>query len=137
MNKKTPEKIHYLFNCENFVLGRMSTKIAQLLQGKDKPSFASNKTGSCYVIVTNADKLKVTGRKFSEKIYHSFSGYPGGITSHPLSEILKKDSRKVVWASVYGMMPKNKLRDVMMKKMFIFRDDKHNIRNAEILEINP
>ena len=126
---------YYLINCENFILGRMSTKIAFLLQGKDKPQYAPNKIGDCFVVVTNTDKLNVSGRKKSNKMYHSFSGYPGGITSRKLKDILERDSRKIVWESVYGMLPKNKLRDLMMKKMLIFKDDKHGVQNAEIEEI--
>jgi len=133
--KKTGMKKYYLINCENFILGRMSTRIAFLLQGKDKPQYAPNKTGDCFVIVTNSDKLNVSGRKKSEKIYHSFSGYPGGITSRKLEDVLERDSRKVVWEAVYGMLPKNKLRNLMMKKMLIFKDDKHTVQNAEIEEI--
>ena len=113
----------------------MSTKIAYLLQGKDKPQYAPNKTGDCFVIVTNTDKLNVSGRKKSDKMYHSFSGYPGGITSRRLEDVLERDSRKIVWESVYGMLPKNKLRNLMMKKMLIFKDDKHGMHNAEIEEI--
>ncbi|HLM84500.1 MAG TPA: 50S ribosomal protein L13 [Candidatus Bathyarchaeia archaeon] len=138
MNKKTPTKEKYfLFNCENFILGRMAAEIAFLLQGKDKPQYAPNKVGECKIIVTNCDKMNVTGRKMHDKMYHSFSGYPGGITSRKLEEVLEKDSRKVVWAAVYGMLPKNKLRNVMMKKMFIFKDDKHGIQNVEVEEVKP
>lgn len=134
MNKKSAQK-HYLFNCENFILGRMAVKIAFMLQGKDKPQFAPNKTGNCSVIVINSDKLNVSGRKKGDKMYHYFSGYPGGITSRKLEEMLEKDSRKVVWEAVYGMLPKNKLRDVMMKKMSIFKDDKYNMPNIQAEEI--
>lgn len=136
MNEKNSKK-YYLFNSENFILGRMSSKIAFLLMGKEKSSYAPNKTGENFVIIVNADKLNVSGRKKSDKVYHTFSGYPGGITSRKLEEALKKDSRKVIWNSVYGMLPKNKLRDLMMKKMFIFKDDRHDIKNARIEEIKP
>jgi large subunit ribosomal protein L13 len=128
-------KKYYLINCENFILGRMATKIAFLLQGKDQPQYAPNKTGDCFVIVTNSDKLNVSGRKRSDKMYHSFSGYPGGITSRKLEDVLERDSRKIIWEAVYGMLPKNKLRDVMMKKMFISKDDKHEMQNVEVEEI--
>lgn len=133
--EKSPMKKYYLINCENFILGRMAAKIAFLLQGKDRPQYAPNKTGDCFVIVINSDKINVSGRKKSDKIYHSFSGYPGGITSRKLEDVLERDSRKIVWEAVYGMLPKNKLRDMMMKKMLIFRDDKHGVQNAGIEEI--
>jgi len=136
INEKSVMKKYYLINCENFILGRMSAKIAFLLQGKDHPQYAPNKTGDCSIIVINSDKLNVSGRKKSDKMYHSFSGYPGGITSRKLEDVLERDSRKVIWEAVYGMLPKNKLRNVMMKKMFIFKDDKHEMQNVEIEEIS-
>jgi len=136
MNKKMiSEKKYYLFDCEKFFLGRMSAKIAFFLQGKNKTDYTPNKEGEYFVIVVNSDKLNVTGRKKDDKMYHSFSGYPGGITSRSLEETLKKDSRKVIWNSVYGMLPKNKLRDRMMKKMFIFKDKEHDIKSPHIEEV--
>jgi large subunit ribosomal protein L13 len=133
--KKSLRKTYYLFNCQNFILGRMAVRIAQLLQGKNSFRYAPNKIGECFIIVTNSDKLNVSGRKKKEKKYHYFSGYPGGITSRTLEDVLKKDSRQAIWNSVYGMLPKNKLRDIMMKKIFIFKDENHNIQNAQIKEI--
>ena len=135
--KKSPKKKYYLFNSEKFILGRMSVKIAFMLQGKNKPQFAPNKAGDCNVIVINSDKLNVSGKKMGDKMYHTFSGYPGGITSRNLEEMIKKDSRKAIWNAVYGMLPKNKLRNPMMKKMLIFKDDKYNMPNIEIEEVQP
>jgi large subunit ribosomal protein L13 len=131
------KKEYYLFNSENFILGRMSSEIAFLLQGKNNSQYTPNKTEGCFVIVINSDKINVSGRKLSNKMYHSFSGYPGGISSQSLEQALKKDSRQVIWNSVYGMLPKNKLRDKMMKRLLIFKDDKHNIQGARIKEIKP
>ncbi len=135
--KKAIKKTYYLFNCQNFILGRMAARIAHLLQGKNNPRYAPNKISECFIIVTNSDKLNVSGQKKKEKIYHSFSGYPGGITSRTLEDTLKKDSRQVIWNSVYGMLPKNKLRSIMMKKIFIFKDGNHNIQNGQIKEVTP
>jgi len=125
----------YLFDCEKFILGRLASKAAFLLQGKNKPGYTPNKDGDCSMVFINSDKLKVTGRKKHEKMYHSFSGYPGGISSRNLDEAIKKDSRKVVRDAVYGMLPKNKLRDQMMKKITILKDDKYSIPNADIEEV--
>jgi large subunit ribosomal protein L13 len=129
------KKKYYLFNCENFILGRMATEIAFLLQGKKDPQYVPNRPGDAYVIVINSDKLNVSGRKKDDKTYHSYSGYPGGITSRKLKDVIKRDSRKAVWESIYGMLPKNKLRDVMMKKITISKDADHGLVNAEIEEI--
>jgi large subunit ribosomal protein L13 len=133
-NKPNPGK-YYLFNCENFLLGRMSGAIARLLQGKNSPEYAPNREADVFIIVINSDKLNVTGKKMSDKMYHTFSGYPGGISSRTMKETLEFDSRKIVWNSVYGMLPKNKLRDRMMKKMLIFKDEKHGTANSQIDEI--
>jgi large subunit ribosomal protein L13 len=134
---KTSQKKYSLFDCEKYILGRMSAKAAFILQGKDNPQFSPNKPGDSFVIVINSDKILVSGKKMKDKMYHSFSGYPGGISSRNLEEQIAKDSRKVVWDSIYGMLPKNKLRDVMMKKIFIFKDSHHNISNGDIEEIIP
>lgn len=126
---------YYLFDCKKFILGRMATRIAFLLEGKHRPDYAPNADGKVFVIVINSDEVKVTGRKKEGKIYHSFSGYPGGISSRSLKVALQKDSRKVVFNAVYGMLPKNKLRSKMMKRMFVFKDEKHNVK-ADIIKIN-
>ncbi len=136
MNKKTlPVKKHYLFNCEDFVLGRMAAKIAFILQGKDLPDFAPNVESAVNVIVINSDKLRVSGRKKDEKTYHTYSGYPGGITSRKLKDVIERDSRQAVWNSVYGMLPKNKLRDLLMKRMLICKDENYgaNIEAEKVL----
>jgi len=138
MNKKpTSVKKYYLFDCEDFILGRMAAKIAFVLQGKDRPDFAPNVEGSVGIIVTNSDNLKVSGRKKDEKTYHTYSGYPGGITSRKLKDVIEKDSRQAIWNSVYGMLPKNKLRDRLMKKMVICKDENHDVVNSEIEKVVP
>jgi len=134
---KKVSKNYYLFDCKKFILGRMSSRIATLLQGKNLPDYVPYKEGDCFIIVINSDKLNVSGKKLASKIYHSFSGYPGGITSRTLEKALGSDSRKVVWNSIYGMLPKNKLRDKMMKKIQIFRDEKHDIKNSHFEEAEP
>lgn len=131
------KKKYYLFDCRNFILGRMSAKVAHLLRGKNRADFAPNKECDNRIIVINSDKLQVSGAKRSGKKYHLFSGYPGGITSRTLEEMLERDSRKVVWNSVYGMLPKNKLRDRMMKKLLILTDEKHGIKTDNMEEIKP
>jgi len=125
----------YLFDCKKFILGRMATRIAFLLEGKHRPDYAPNADGKVFVIVINSDEVRVTGRKKEGKIYHSFSGYPSGISSRSLKVALQKDSRKVVFNAVYGMLPKNKLRPKMMKRMSVFKDDKYDVK-ADIIEIN-
>ncbi|MFH0930115.1 MAG: 50S ribosomal protein L13 [Candidatus Moraniibacteriota bacterium] len=138
MNKKpTSVEKYYLFNCEDFILGRMAAKIAFVLQGKDRPDFAPNVESAIGIIATNSDKLRVSGRKKDEKTYHTYSGYPGGITSRKLKDVIERDSRQAVWNAVYGMLPKNKLRDRLMKKMLICKDETHGVVNGEIEKVFP
>lgn len=116
---------HFLFDAQGKILGRLATHAAKLLSGKGKVDFAPHIDGGDFVVITNTDGIVATGRKGTQKIYHRFSGYPGGITSISLRDQLKKDSRKVIEEAVYGMLPKNKLRDRMMTRLLLYRDSQH------------
>ena len=122
MNKKSIQRKYHLFDAEGKTLGRLATEIAIVLRGKNKVDFTPHIDAGDFVVVTNSDRLIVTGNKMEGKIYHHFSGYPGGVTSITLKDQLKKDSTKVIEAAVRGMLCKNKLRDKMMKRLFIHRD---------------
>lgn len=102
------------------VLGRSATRIAEMLMGKSKPYFAKNLDCGDYVVVTNAKKVKVTGNKEKDKVYTRYSGYPGGLHKARLEEVRAKDATKIVRHAVSGMLPKNKLRDQMLKRLFIY-----------------
>ena len=91
-------------------LGRLAARVALMLRGKDEPSFAPNRLSGRRVVIFNTDKLALLPQKMSH-VYYRHTQYPGGIKSETLEELMKKDSRKVVRAAVYGMLPKNKLRD--------------------------
>lgn len=125
MNKQTIQRKHILFDAEGKILGRLATEIGRVLRGKNKAGFTPNIDGGDFAVVINADRIAVSGNKMEGKIYHHFSGYPGGITSIRLKDQLKKDSRKIIEAAVYGMLPKNKLRDKMMKRLLIYKDSSH------------
>jgi large subunit ribosomal protein L13 len=120
------DRKYHLFNAEDEVLGRLVTKIARVLRGKNKVNFTPNVDGGDFAVVINSDRLKITGQKEEKKMYHRFSGYPGGITSISLGEQVKKDSKKIIKDAAYGMLPKNKLRDRMMTRLLVYKDDKHN-----------
>ena len=122
----------HLFDAEGKVLGRLATEIAKVLSGKNKVDYVPNIDGGDFVVVINSDKVRVTGNKMDDKIYHSFSGYPGGITSIAFKDLLKKDSRKVIQSAVYGMLPKNNLRDKRMLRLKICKDGQHDDKNIEI-----
>lgn len=109
-------KIH-LFDAKGKVLGRLATEVARVLSGKNKVDFTPHIDGGDIVVIINTEKIEVTGNKMDDKIYHRFSGYPGGITSIALKDLLEKDATKVMMNAVNGMLPKNKLRDRMMKRL--------------------
>lgn len=116
-----------MFDCDDFILGRMAARIAFILQGKHMSNYSPNQDGGDFAIVINSDKTRTTGNKLEKKMYHTFSGYPGGITSLRLKDKMARDSRQVITQAVYGMLPKNKLRDRMMKRLLVFKDDKHGL----------
>ncbi|HEX8973883.1 MAG TPA: 50S ribosomal protein L13 [Patescibacteria group bacterium] len=120
---------YHLFDAEGKVLGRLATEIAKTLSGRNKVDYTPHIDGGDFAVIINADKIRVTGNKMEGKIYHRFSGYPGGITSIALKDLLKKDSTKVIKNAVYGMLPKNKLRDKMMLRLKVYTgaEHKHNI----------
>jgi large subunit ribosomal protein L13 len=120
------ERKYHLFDAKEKNLGRMATEIANVLSGRNKVDFAPNVDGGEYVVIVNSDQVQTTGGKMKKKMYHHYSGYPGGIKSLRLEEKIEKDSRKVFQEAVYGMLPKNKLRDKMIKRLLIYKDEKHN-----------
>lgn len=119
------ERKYHLFDAQEKILGRLSTETAKLLSGRNKVDYMPHIDAGDFVVIINSDKIKVTGNKLEGKIYHRFSGYPGGISSITLKDLLKKDSRKVIQNAVYGMLPKNKLRNEMMKRLLIYKDAEH------------
>ncbi len=114
----------HTIDATNKILGRLAVEIANLLRGKHRPDFVPYLNKGDDVIVTNTDKIRVTGQKLKKKIYYHHSGYPGGIKEIKLEEFLKKDSREVIRKAVYGMLPKNKLRDKVIKKLTLYKKEK-------------
>lgn len=123
-NTKIERKWHILdASEENF--GRLSAKIATILRGKNKVTFTPHIDAGDNVVVINSDKLKFSGNKADGKIYYSHSGYLGGIKSIALQDQIKKDSREVIRMAVFGMLPKNKLRNEMMKRLRVYKNENH------------
>jgi len=122
------ERKNYLFDAKGKVLGRLAVEIAGVLSGKNKVDFAPHVDAGDSVVVINAKDIVVTGNKLEGKMYHRFSGYPGGITSISLKDLLEKDPAKVIQNAVYGMLPKNKLRDRMMKRLHVISGDDHQYK---------
>ena len=114
-----------VIDAKDQTLGRLATQIAILLRGKHKPMFTPNTDVCDYVIVLNANKINVTGRKMEQKIYYRHSQYPGGLKSRTLKEQLARFPDRVIYEAVRGMLPKNKLGRQMIKKMKIYTGDSH------------
>jgi len=123
---------YHLFDAQGKVLGRLATEIAKVLSGRNKVDYTPHIDGGDFVVIINASKVRVTGKKLTDKIYHSFSGYPGGISSIAFEDLLEKDPRKVFQNAVYGMLPKNKLRDKMMLRLFVYGGEEHGHKNIEV-----
>jgi large subunit ribosomal protein L13 len=115
----------YLVDAENLVLGRMATRIADVLRGKNKPIFTPSVDTGDFVIVVNADKIVLTGKKTTDKMYYSHSGYPGGIKSVNAGELQEKKPGEIIRQAVRGMLPKNKLARHMLNKLKIYSGPDH------------
>jgi len=111
------ERKTHTIDAANKILGRLAVEIAGLLRGKNKLDFMPNKDGGDIVIVKNANKIIVTGKKFEEKKYYHHSGYLGGLKEIPYKTVFKKNPGEVIRMAVYGMLPKNKLRDIQIKRL--------------------
>lgn len=107
------------------ILGRLATKIAMILMGKTKPQFTPGVDTGDYVIVLNASKIAVTGKRLTDKIYYSHSGYPGGLKSVTLKDQLKNHPERVIESAVWGMLPHNKWGRSLLKKMKVYGGNEH------------
>lgn len=115
----------WVVDLEGQVLGRAATRIAAVLRGKHKPTFTPNQDSGDFVIVLNADKIKLTGAKMLDKKYRRHTGYPGGLKEEAAQEALAKHPEDVVRAAVWGMLPKNVLGRRVIKKLKIYRGAQH------------
>ncbi|HBG08315.1 MAG: 50S ribosomal protein L13 [Geobacteraceae bacterium GWC2_58_44] len=115
----------YLVDVDNKVLGRVATEIANVLRGKNKPTFTPSVDTGDFVIVVNAEKIALTGKKFSDKTYYSHSGYVGGLKEISAGKLIEKKPEELLKKAVKGMLPKNKLARHMLKKLKIYAGDTH------------
>jgi len=125
----------YVVDAEGKTLGRLSSEIAKVLRGKHKPIFTPHMDTGDYVIVVNAEKIKVTGIKLDQKIYYRHSGYVGGMKETTLKDMLKRHPERVVEHAVKGMLPKGPLGRQMYRKLFVYvgPDHKHAAQKPEAL----
>lgn len=119
------ERNWHLIDLSGQTLGRICTQIATILMGKDKTTFSYHRDDGDYVVAINAENIKVTGSKLKEKIYYHHTHWSGGLKELTLAEMLQKDPRKVISHGVYGMLPKNKLRDIRMTRLKVFVGSQH------------
>ena len=115
----------YVVDATNKTLGRLSTAIANRLRGKHKPEYTPHVDTGDYIVVVNAEKVRVTGNKTTDKIYHHHTGYPGGIKSITFDKLIDKAPEQVIEKAVKGMMPKNKLSRSMLSKLKIYAGSAH------------
>jgi len=120
----------YVVDAKDQVLGRLATKVASLLIGKDKPSFTPYLDSGDHVVVINANKIKMTGNKVEQKFYYSHSGYPGGLKEVPAKRVRESKPEWLVREAIVGMLPKNKLRARRAKKLRVYRDAAGLARHA-------
>lgn len=116
----------YIIDLKDKVLGRAATEIANLLRGKNKPGFSPNVICGDYVVVINAQQIKLTGNKLNAKEYVTHSGFPGGIKKTPAVKMLAEKPEELIKQAVFGMLPKNRLRKKMMLKLKIFSGAEHS-----------
>ena len=119
------ERRWHLIDVKDQVLGRVSTKIALLLSGKDKVEYVPHLDLGDHVVVINAAEVAVTGKKEKQKIYYRHSGYPGGLRSETLGELRERRPEEIIRRAVKGMLPKNKLQKPMLKRLHIFAGEEH------------
>jgi len=123
--KEDIEQKWWLVNAEGKILGRLATEVADLLRGKKKPYFTTHIDTGDFVVVVNAEKIKVTGDKPEKKVYYSHSLYPGGLKEEKLGHLLDRKPEEVIRKAVWGMIPKTKLGRAVFKKLKVYRGSEH------------
>ena len=128
--KETVERNWYVIDAENLPLGRVATKAATMLRGKHKPTYTPHIDCGDYIIIVNADKVKLTGNKLNDKMYYDHSGFPGGLRERNAKTMIESYPVEMVERAVKGMLPKGPLGRQMYKKLFVYAGPEHN-QNAQ------
>ncbi|HVI17588.1 MAG TPA: 50S ribosomal protein L13 [Gaiellales bacterium] len=119
------EQAWHLVDADGEILGRLATEIADTLRGKNKPAYTPHVDTGDFVVVVNAEKVRVTGKKLEQKIYYRHSGYPGGLRERTLAEQLARRPEEVIRKAVKGMLPKNKLAAAQLRKLKVYAGPEH------------
>jgi len=117
------QKKEYVLDAAGKTLGRLAVQAAVFLRGKNQIDFLHRLTSQNQVVIFNTDNIKVTGKKLKQKLYRRHSGYPGGLKQESLEELMEKDSRQALWRAIYGMLPKNRTRDKIMKNLKLYKKE--------------
>ena len=135
---ETVERKWYVVDAEGVTLGRLATRVASVLRGKNKPTFTPNVDTGDFVIVINTDKVVLTGKKLEDKFYRYHSGYIGGLKEIPYKKLMAEKSDLAVYEAVRGMLPKNSLGRTMLKKLRVYKGAEHNhvAQKPEVLKID-
>jgi len=133
--KEDVQRKWYLVNADGKVLGRLASQIARILRGKHNPIFSPHVDTGDFVIVVNAERVRLTGDKLKEKVYYRHSGYPGGITAITAEKLLAKQPEELIRRAVKGMLPKNRLGRKVVRKLKVYAgpDHPHQAQRPEIL----
>ena len=131
------ERKWYVVDATGHTLGRLSSEIASILRGKNKPTFTPHIDTGDYIVVVNADKIKVTGKKMDQKVYYHHSDYVGGMKEQTLKEKMAKKPEDVIYLAVKGMLPKGPLVSQIINKLYVYSgpEHKHQAHKPEVLEI--
>ena len=121
----TIERQWYVVDATGYTLGRLASEIASILRGKNKPTYTPHIDTGDYVVIVNADKIKVTGKKMDQKVYYNYSGYVGGLKETTLKEKLAKKPEDVLYLAIKGMLPKGPLGRQMIKKLHVYAGPEH------------
>jgi len=135
-NDTDVQKEWYIVDATNQVLGRLSSKVAKILRGKNKPGFTPHIDCGDSVVIINAEKIRLTGKKWTDKKYVRYSGYPGGQKFTTPEELINKRPVKIIEMAVKGMLPKNKLGNAIFKNLFVYSGSEHPHQAQKAKEID-
>ncbi|PMP62455.1 MAG: 50S ribosomal protein L13 [Caldimicrobium thiodismutans] len=137
VKKEEVERKWYLIDAKNQILGRLASKIAYLLQGKHRPDYTPHVDQADFLVIINADKIRLTGKKLDQKLYWRHSGYMGGLKQETARQLLERNPEMLIYLAVKRMLPRNRLRNKLLKKLKIYAgpEHPHQAQNPQPLEI--
>jgi large subunit ribosomal protein L13 len=135
--KSDVEKKWYIVDADGMVVGRLASRVAMILRGKNKPIYTPHVDTGDFVVIVNADKVRLTGNKLNQKVYYHHSGYPGGLKKETAKDLMKNSPEKIIFTAIRGMLPKNRLGRQQLKKLKVYSgpDHPHKAQNPEPLKI--